>query len=172
MQSERDSQRSAVYLWENLIRQQYPESDGVLALDQCKELVARVWCDYRPGHQPPTVHDGRGTRKARGGRWEINLPVWARRRLIVLHEIAHSLQTGGPWHGPHFATLALDLWEHYARVPREARKIGIHLKPRRVHFAVAADIPQKKSAAWLRWNRTLESLKCQYDEHRKAEPER
>jgi hypothetical protein len=71
----------------------------------------------------------------------------------VLHEVAHSLQevpeiwpdkkVNGPWHGPTFASLVLDLYRRYMGIDAvKARKAGIHQKPRRVRFAKMDQIPK------------------------------
>lgn len=136
----RDSQRKAVYAWEDAVKKAYPGAAKEISLDECKALVAEVWTDYRPGERPPEVSDGRGTRLAKGGRWRINLPRWARSKIVVLHETAHSLRRNldEPWHGREFATLLLDLWEHYAGIPvGPVKSLGVHQRPRRVRFAAA-----------------------------------
>jgi len=169
-----DSQRGAVYKWERAVKARWPSCcDEPMTLDECKELVRKVWSDYRPGETPPEVKDGRGTRIARGGRWTINLPVWARRAWVVLHETAHSLDIDRhcPAHGRVFATLFLEMLAHYAGVPQaEARRMGIQQRPRRVHFAISADVPHRPSREWMQWKRVLDSLRKELDGHQKQQP--
>lgn len=107
----RDSQRSAVFNWGYQIEEHWPEANRKMTLDRCQELVNRVWSDYRPGEAPPVVRNGRGCSRARLMRtkWEIRLPLCARRPIHVLDLIAHSLEAFRPPHGPHFARLALEL---------------------------------------------------------------
>jgi len=137
----RDSQRLAVYHWEDEIRKRWRLNDCGITLEECDRLIRKVWSDYRPGQEPPKLVDGRGRRRACGSRWEIKLPRWARCRIVVLHEIAHSLQQQQPWHGPEFARLFLEMIVQYAGIPaREAKSIAVHQKPRRVWFAQAADV--------------------------------
>jgi len=168
-----DSQRSAVYNWEQKVINQWPECNSVLSLNECKELVRRVWNDYRPGCKIPVVHDGRGRHWAAGGRWDIYLPRWSRTTLVVLHEIAHSIQQSQPWHGREFTTLVLEMWGHYAKVPMaKARRMGIHQSPRRVRFAVAASIPHRKSVKWRMWDKRRRELTRELREHRAAEPDK
>ncbi len=65
------------------------------------------------------VRDGRGRRRATGFRTEykkgvIKLPRQFRNMLIILHEIAHVIQTQLPYHGPQFARIYLDLAQAFA----------------------------------------------------------
>ena len=141
----RDSQRSAIYAWESMICKAWPRCNEKLTLEECVELIRQVWEDYRPGQTPPIVGDGRGRRRACGNRGQIKLPTWARTKIMVLHEVAHSLQQTRPWHGPEFARLALELWSEYAFLPlAPAKRLGVHQKPRRVHFAATAACPKPK----------------------------
>jgi len=170
----RDSQRTAVYRWESAIKKRWPELDTRLPLDECRNLIKKVWADYRPGENPPELADGRGTRTAYGSRWRINLPVWARTKLVVLHEIAHSLLSPQlPFHGREFARLVLELWRHYAGLPiREAKGMAVRQKPRRVHFARAADVPKQPRSVWIVWKKRLDELSATLRSHRENEPER
>lgn len=54
------------------------------------------------------VQDGRGCRMARGGRSYLVLPMWARTKPVILHEMAHSA-TPGAGHGWPFAAAFLVL---------------------------------------------------------------
>lgn len=115
MAKARDSQRSKVYAWE---RAHVPDFDGKqsykLTLRQCEIMINRVWADYRPTETPPRVADGRGCSNAKGGRWRITLPRWARTVPIVLHELAHPLTRSDlPAHGPEFVRLFIDLLVRY-----------------------------------------------------------
>jgi len=171
----RDNQRRAVYCWEDSIRKRWPELNQTLTLQECREWVAKVWADYRPGEEPPTVKDGRGTRIARGGRWTVNLPHWSRQTIVVLHEITHSLatpsQTKEGWHGKAFAQLVLELWNHYAGIPwTEAKRIGVNQRPRRVQFATQAATPQRPSREWMAWYKAKKSLQKDLDDHVKLQP--
>ena len=167
----RDNQRTAVYRWEDVVKKQFPEVVEPMTLDECKALVQQVWNDYRPDAEPPTVYDGRGRRRASGSRWRIMLPVWARTKLVVLHEIGHSLQKSEPWHSPEFARLCLELWVHYASLPRlRVKMLGTQQKPRRVRFASLAACVRKPKKAWQVWKQAETNLKQELEEHRKSEP--
>lgn len=86
----RDSQRQRLYDWEHERIRAHDRRARSLA--ECQELVDRVRSDAglrRPIH----VGDGRGSKRAR---WiladrRIELPLWARRRYVVLHEMAHAI---------------------------------------------------------------------------------
>lgn len=99
------------------------------------ELLRSTWWKHRWPHiKKVRIKDGRGTRKARGslkidffaeqsGSMEftirstasalINLPRWARREWVMLHELAHSVTPDSlPAHGPDFAANYLTLIHH------------------------------------------------------------
>ena len=110
----RDFQRSKVYAWEkealNLFDPaQWPE----ITLDECKALIQKVFA--AKGLIPPAVKDGRGSSKARGGPDRINLPKWARTKVIVLHECAHGINIKDA-HGPAWVKEYIDLLGQYADV--------------------------------------------------------
>jgi putative metallohydrolase (TIGR04338 family) len=111
----RDFQRSRVYAAER-------ELDGTPThrkLAECQAFVDKVlrskWWRSRGGESGIVVEDGRGRSRAcyqsgffsmtgRGIRPPVvKLPRWARSELVILHELAHSLTNGGPWHGREFA---------------------------------------------------------------------
>jgi len=186
MREPTDSQRSAVYRWEDrVVREFDPGSrrDGSLPLADCDDLVREVWEDYGL-RNPPRVTDGRGRRNACGGNGRIRLPIWARSRAIVLHETAHSLLARKGMrhsiaaHGPEFARLLLDLLARYCDVPKaKARRMGVEQRPRRVRFARVADVPQPASREWKAWKAELDRLdgerrlaKRRWEEHRAEEP--
>jgi putative metallohydrolase (TIGR04338 family) len=93
------------------------------------------------------VKDGRGTRIARGGwgtgRPTVNLPRWARTRLVILHELAHVL-TSRPGrevaaHGPEFAKTYLELVRRFE--PELAPRLRAEFKAGRVRTRVAKPQP-------------------------------
>ena len=170
----RDSQRSALYAWEHRVFQAFPALNRRLSLAECRDYLGRVWHDYRPGTEPPTLTDGRGRRSACGSRWRIALPVWARKPGVLLHETAHALLDGHPEpHGPEFARLFLEMMVHYeGAAAAEIRTLAVHQRPRRVRFAVAADCPKRVrvSPERRRWEARLVELKEALAAHRRAEP--
>ena len=168
----RDSQRQAVYDWENKILNLANQTNGAsMTLEECVALVERVWADYHPNVKPPIVLDGRGRRRACGGRWKIKLPRWSRKPIVVLHETAHALQRQQPWHGPEFARLVLELWVRYAGVPKAmARSLGVNQKPRRVRFMSPGKVPQPVTHEWKAWWKKMAALQSQVRELRCTEP--
>ena len=136
MKRARDSQRSKLYKSENCFR---INPEPTLSLVDCQRLADRVvaWSqEYTPPikggpHYPyhcgrpdrVTVRDGRGRRSANANATTltIKLPRWARQRWVVLHEMAHILQTEDPAHGRQFAAIFLDLVRHF--MGREAEQM-------------------------------------------------
>ena len=132
----RDNQRQKVYDWERKYLEDLPGNKS-LSLEECQQLINRSCQRY--SKVVPELKDGRGTRFARGSSRVINLPGWARKTWVVLHEIAHSIQMGKrdlftpfeyQYHGPEFMRLFLDLlvWQKLEKLPelrRSAKKSGI-----------------------------------------------
>jgi len=170
----KDSQRNAVYRWEEKVRETFPELKERLTWEQCKSLVAEVWEDYRSGSNPPRVVKGRRNWDARASSWRIVLPEWSWTKCVVLHEVAHVL-TQGYQHGPVFATFVTELWHRYVGVPmHDIVEIGKSQKPRRVKFSTMAETPRarKISRKWKQWNLILRDLQKELKEHRESEPKK
>jgi hypothetical protein len=138
----RDSQRQAVYNWEDKLAKLYPDSLEPIGLELSIALINSIWREYVSECGAPRVGDGRGRRGAcySPRLHAIKLPRWARSTLIVCHETAHAIAgIEGGWHGPKFCNLVVELWENYCGIPqREARTIGTELKPRKVSFVISA----------------------------------
>ena len=158
----RDTQRNAVYRWEDFITNEYPHLEDPMTYLECHDMIAKVWLDYRGATStPPELKDGRGTSWARGGRWKINLPVWARNMSVVLHEIAHSL-IPDDLHNKRFATLYLEMLVKYGKVNSKiARQMGIKQRPRRVHFAPSSACPKPIARKMKTWHNELKTLKTE-----------
>ena len=147
----RDQQRSRVYSWERLVVGK--EDIGDMSLPSCQLLVCRCfgWW-YRVGRPAsngrqfniaiPDVVRGRENSldAARGSSRTISLPLWARSKIVVLHETAHAIvdnhgltaKDGG--HGPYFMRVYIELLGHYmkfdrAYLTRSAKKEGIKVHP-------------------------------------------
>ncbi len=170
----KDGQRQAVYDWQNELVNLYPRlAERLETLQECTALIAQVWNDYRPGSDLPLLTDGRGTSIARGSRWRISLPMWARTRKTVLHEIAHSMTTERPAHGRAYARLLMELFERYAGVQLSAaRRLGVEQRPRRVHFAPVAAAPKPVTRAWKAWKAERDRLADALKRHAATEPRR
>lgn len=125
--SNRDNQRSKVYAWERECIRRLAHSSIFDAefdtLQQCAEYAAPIWVKERgrvgrarvgaPRIERPArgqrralayhgdgfKRDASGAVRRDGGR--ITLPRWARSRWVILHEVAHRLNTAR--HEPHGA---------------------------------------------------------------------
>ena len=92
----RDSQRSKVYKAERTLPQ-YRQNG--MSIEDVREFVDKImdsnWLKgkypYAYGHSKVIVKDGRGRRKAGGCFTYITMPKWSRSKLVVLHELAHSI---------------------------------------------------------------------------------
>lgn len=136
----RDTQRSKVYAAENAAFDK-SKSEG-MSVEDVERFVAEVWrsdtakamrvAKGDPDRGAPRVADGRGCRWARGGVGKITIPLWARSRWIVLHELAHSLTSRRhAAHGPEFCRNYLELVERFLGF--EAReRLGWEMLKRRV----------------------------------------
>lgn len=130
---ERDQQRSKCYQMENELFG-LERRGKELTLDQCDALISAAFKIYGmkwTGH----LSDGRGTRIARGSRYRINLPAWARNPVVVLHEAAHGIAPPGTRHGPVWARIVVELWHYFGLGSRadshsKARELGVVLAPR------------------------------------------
>lgn len=111
---QRDSQRQRLYDAER--EAIHPLDGGALSFDECCEYLgtvrARTWYRHRWGLRGGSrlvQTNGQGGRAYMGGS-EIRLGVWARRRAVILHELAHTLtEIGEPPHGAQFAGIFLFL---------------------------------------------------------------
>ena len=146
-----DCQREAVYAWEDEVCRRWSHLNPLLTRRQCRVLIKRVWrdhCQWWRATSPPHISFPTNG-KATGGLRRICLPAWAMERLVVLHEVAHSLAC--EHHGPKFARFLVELWVRYARVPR----VAVMRMPRRqsppIRFASAMEVPRPTTRQWRRW---------------------
>jgi hypothetical protein len=135
-----DSQKSAVYLWEKKVGSRFGISkfEPTLTLDECQELVNKIWKDQGRNDCAPLIKCGEQYNVAFSRnekyRKEIHLPLWARNPLVVIHEVTHSLypRLG---HSPLFAGIFLQLLGKYTNIDTtEAYYMGINQRPRQVWF--------------------------------------
>lgn len=93
------------------------------------------------------VRDGRARRSACGSRLGyIKMPRWSRTKWIVLHEIAHVVQTEWPAHGRQFARIYLDLVRRFI-APEAAQElkrayIEKHVRSSKKRVATSAGNPE------------------------------
>lgn len=134
----RDTQRSAVYAWEQLLPVWTPTI--MRDIQGCQERVNEAWREFRsPTDEvgPPEVV--RSTGRRRRGLYDHNtrtiiLPAWAHFDCYVLHEAAHAL-TPDEQHGPVFVAQYLELMVELLGLNYGlATKLADNLKPRRVRY--------------------------------------
>lgn len=133
----RDMQKERVYRAERSLPSHDRQlGDGSMAT--CKTFIDGVtrspWWTKRCRVTAVRIRDGRGTTIARGGWGSVNLPRWARTRLVILHELAHVLTTNTTdetaWHGPEFAANFLALVRRFA--PEDADALLAAFRAQRV----------------------------------------
>jgi len=132
----RDSQRSKVYSAERGLRE--PPFNTMQETQAFVDSVCKTkyWCNL--GGLPTTATDGRGRRTAcgyYGG--EICLPKWSRQRIIILHELAHTVIGDAPWHGREFARTLLALVNRFMG-KGAAAKLREAFKENHVHWKAGA----------------------------------
>lgn len=160
----RDTQQQRVYEWEwACVRPFDPTASNAasrLTLGECREIVEHAFSEFVPDAPLPNLNYSPENAKRRQGKecparyWTdthgITLPVWARSRSVVLHEIAHAMTRityglGVEGHGPEFTATALALWCCY--LPNfdyeEARRRGV---AHGIRFA--ATPPDRKVYHW------------------------
>lgn len=121
MKRERDSQRQKVYNGERALHARYPVLDNWSEVEAfAKKVVESAYVANKYGSlyvRNLRVERGRG-----GGRaYVMNVPVidlgvWARRKSVILHEIAHHLNRANrpaASHGWQFCAIYLDLVRHF-----------------------------------------------------------
>lgn len=111
-------------------------SAPIMTMDECRAFVAMVY--RKLGRvDPPRIKDGRGTTFARGGWRSINLPLWARTKPVILHELAHNLSARdyiddghGPWYMRYFIDLvARFLGADKSAMLKSAKAAGLKVAP-------------------------------------------
>lgn len=126
----RDNQRSRLYAAERAAFDHAGTKPDFQSTDECYEYLQKVISGKVFQRHYPYVKDwtiviraGQGSRKASASRvqsgWDefhcITLPKWARRKAVILHELAHHINDvesrNKPYatHGWEFAAIFLDL---------------------------------------------------------------
>lgn len=97
----RDTQRQKLYRAENEALGGLPVPIGDNSVDDIRRYCVRVLTsrtaekivERKFENDHFEVGDGRGRRKACAENWnEIKLPIWARNKYVVLHELSHVLR--------------------------------------------------------------------------------
>lgn len=154
----RDTQRAKLYRAEREALPGFQALPGQEpSVEECSTFVKKVWGSawtkkhFRRAYAFPVpwIKDGRGTTWARGSLHHLSLPLWARTKPVMLHEIAHSLTIASetPAHGPRFAACFLALVRHFLGAEKAAlfkaafRKHHVRTRPKRkMSPAVLADL--------------------------------
>jgi hypothetical protein len=119
-------------------------------MEEIEALVAKVCAAYQL--KPPEILPGNGRRSAcyQVFGHSIKLPLWARNKHTVLHEVAHAVivhkgSLDYAHHGPEFARLFLDMLDRFGGVKniRELRRLA---KKMGVKFATSDKVPQPIAA--------------------------
>jgi len=131
----RDFQKSLVYAFEN--SKFKAVSKKQLTLEECTALVEDI-CRCYGVHSPKVVfkegYQGKIAAHYHPGKCEILLPVFARHRNFIIHEVSHHIHhlkgDGGASHGPLYFSIYAYLLNQYGCYPlheifRKAERIGI-----------------------------------------------
>ena len=112
----RDQQRERLYRSERPLRSHSPEFTTVKECQDYVNLVTRTswWKKWHQYNTPIEVQDGRGRRSACASHGcEISLPLWSRQKVVIFHELAHTIIQSIPEdyaaHGPEFAAVFINL---------------------------------------------------------------
>jgi putative metallohydrolase (TIGR04338 family) len=131
----RDSQRSKLYAAEAIL-QGAPDFKTV---QECQafadSVMANRWVRAR-WNRYIEVRPGKGHTRATGSHSSgiIQLPLWSRQRLVVLHEVAHVLTPGNyAHHGPEYAGVLLSL-VHHVLGAEQAAKLRVSYREHRVRY--------------------------------------
>ena len=120
----KDFQRSKLYRWEDL---EYGWDDTILSIEECQQYCNTLI-------RGVTIKDGRGRRTPCANTLyrEISLPRFARKKWIVIHEVAHFLAHDK--HGPKYVRAYIDiLAREYGRsiesLVASATEYGLQIAP-------------------------------------------
>lgn len=111
----RDAQRSKVYESERNI----PLGNELPTLEEMYRYASEImatdwWKKHYPNVTKIVIKDGRRRKRPCGfrgalGEVVIKMPKASRYQRILLHEIAHGIKPGDPWHGKEFCGVYLML---------------------------------------------------------------
>lgn len=176
--TQRDSQRSKVYLAETPLHWSSPQLSDQEAWAFFRKVQESAY--VRRKYNPPHIHldYGRGGGKAHRwyqDRWgdvhhrAVTLGVWARRKSVILHELAHHYAGLGHGHDWRFCEVYLDLVRHFLG-QTEHDRLKESFKHNKVRFrkpATRTMTPEQKADATER----LAAARAVRDANRRAERE-
>lgn len=124
----RDFQRSKVYRWEGEVFSAMGTPS--MTLDECRELVERIWAALAPDEVPPPVVTlKKSVRRSDGNHLKIRLSPNHLNPIMTVHETTHGLLSAvgeDIGHGPLFVRLYLELLERYAgETPEPAENLKV-----------------------------------------------
>lgn len=140
MKRKRDSQRTKFWKALQIVLKAHPETE--MSLDDVTAFITKVtqsaWFLRRHPAITTIIKDGRARRSygwiPRGrSTWEYRVPVFARKKPILLQLISHSvIPEDASWHGREFAKTYLELLERWAGESQAetARKAFVELRVR------------------------------------------
>lgn len=152
MSGARDNQRQRIYNSErDAFETKFPcdELHG-LSVEECQEYIDKIvnsrwWKGRYNLRMSPRIKSGKGARHAtaRRGEHSIVLPLWARKKWVMLHELAHyachytpqSFRKSLAPHGPEFAKEYLALIQRWVG-KEEADALRTSYKKNRVKYRV------------------------------------
>jgi putative metallohydrolase (TIGR04338 family) len=145
----RDSQRSRLYRAEDDVGpgRRLPTVPVLQAF--VDELAASDWFTARWGARSFDVRPGHGHRRATADRnGVLQLPLWSRTELVVLHEVAHCLTpVEYAAHGPEYAGVFLSVVRRRL-TPATAQTLEDAFARHRVRWSMAA-VPRPIAAPAL-----------------------
>jgi len=126
-----------VWYRQKTVREWHP--DALRTVAKCQALVDKVvgsrWWKSRSTVREVAVLTGQGARTARAAHYArgpvIKLPLWARTKPVILHELAHHLAGLDEKHGPVFAADYLALVQRWMG-PKHIRRLSAAYKRNRV----------------------------------------
>jgi hypothetical protein len=108
-----DSQQRHVYDW--IEKYLYFFDNGLISWELCKELVKDASSGYPI--RPPKLVASKLVTRATSDKNSIDLPPWAQRRNVILHELAHTIVNkftkNQESHGPLFVSVFMNLLHVY-----------------------------------------------------------
>lgn len=158
----RDSQRSKLYSAENTAFKRSGEPE-FKTVEECQayidKVLSSVWFKKHWRLRQAKVRPGKGYRKAvwygygydRNKRGDeggiVQLPKWARKRWVILHELSHGLTPNEEAsHGWKFARNYLKLVKHFLG-QEEEKKLKEAFKNKRVKYSQPRQLSEERKKA-------------------------
>lgn len=102
-----DKQRSRLYKAERTLPGFYATPSELASIEACQLYVNKIlrkgWYKRNFGRRSVYVSSVRNNADATASYGSIRLPRWARGHMVILHELAHAVNSKADRHGPYFA---------------------------------------------------------------------